>query len=298
MTDVETGRPVTRDSVFRIASITKNYTAALAMKLVEEGVLELGDTIDRWFPEVPPHLSGIREATFEQLLSHTSGLTQTYTRDEDRGRTLDRGELLDRIPEPRCDPGTCYLYADGNFLIAGLVIEGATGRSLDQELQDRILVPLRLDHTLTGSMAVGSSVIAPQYHLRQGPDDKPVEPIAYEETVLPRWESGGILATTAPDLAAWGHALFGGRFLEADGLARMLDTRLFEGQPCPEPCPFAYGLGVVHYEIAGRSLVGHDGSSGAVLAHDRNDGTTIAILTNGGEQDMGAFLTAVLHSIS
>jgi CubicO group peptidase (beta-lactamase class C family) len=62
-------------------------------------------------------------------------------------------------------------------------------------------------------------------------------------------------------------------------------------------CPFPYGLGVFHFRVRGRDLVGHDGSSGSVVVHDPERGTTIAILTNGGEQDMGRFLEAVLAAI-
>ena len=67
--------------------------------------------------------------------------------------------------------------------------------------------------------------------------------------------------------------------------------------PCAERCPFEYGLGVFHYDIGGRHFVGHDGSSGAIVVHERDDDLTVAILTNGGEQNIGAFLDAVLAAL-
>lgn len=297
MADIDRRRPVLPETPFRIASIAKTYTAALALKLVESGVLDLEDRVDRWLHYLPPHLAGVESATIAQLLSHTSGLPQSFTRDEDRGRTLDRHAVLDRIPPPVCEPGRCYSYADGNYVLAGLIIEAATGNPLNSELQQRILEPLHLDDTITNEPASLDPTIAVPYNVRLNSNHRPIRPVVYFENILPEWEIGGIRATTASDLAAWGAALFGGRFLQPASLERMLDTSLSRHLPCPQGCGFPYGLGVVHYNIGGRRMVGHDGSSGAVLAHDLSDGTTIAILTNGGQQKTGAFLQAVLRAL-
>ena len=66
------------------------------------------------------------------------------------------------------------------------------------------------------------------------------------------------------------------------------------GVAIPLKCGFPYGLGVVHYNVKGRPMVGHDGSSGAVLAYDPERKLTISIVTNGGQQDIGAFLEAIV----
>ena len=105
------------------------------------------------------------------------------------------------------------------------------------------------------------------------------------------------LVTTPTDAARFADALFSGEVLLPPTLETMLDTAVMDDLPCPEGCPFEYGLGVFHYNLGGRHLVGHDGGSGAVVAHDQTDGLTVAILSNGGEQDPRTFLESVLEAI-
>ena len=105
------------------------------------------------------------------------------------------------------------------------------------------------------------------------------------------------LVTTATEAAAFAHALFSGDVLGPTTLAEMLDTGAMRGLPCPAECPFEYGLGVFHYELAGHELVGHDGSSGTIVVRDQRRDLTVAILTNGGEQDIGAFLETVISAV-
>jgi CubicO group peptidase (beta-lactamase class C family) len=105
------------------------------------------------------------------------------------------------------------------------------------------------------------------------------------------------MVASASDVARWADALLGGRVLESASLREMLDTRTMRGLPCPEGCPFPFGLGVFHYTVGTHELIGHDGSSGAVVARDQRRGFTVAILTNGGEQDMAKFLQAVVSAI-
>lgn len=76
LADLRQDRRITPNTVFPIASIAKTYTAALTMQLVESGVVDLHDPVDRWLTNLPPHLRKARTATVEQLLSHTSGLPQ------------------------------------------------------------------------------------------------------------------------------------------------------------------------------------------------------------------------------
>jgi D-alanyl-D-alanine carboxypeptidase len=294
--DLHQDRRVTPNTVFPIASIAKTYTAALMMQLVEAGAVGLHDPVDRWLPNLPPHLREARTATVEQLLSHTSGLPQTFTRDEDRGHTLGPGDLLERIPPPECSPGRCYVYGDGNYILAALVIEAATGRPWSAELNRRILHPLGLSHTFPSGSEPPAAATAVQYRLEVDENGEPKDPPTFLENVLPRWTLGSI-RTTASDLAAWGDALFAGRVLRPATLERMMDPGVSKGLPCPQGCGFPYGLGVVHYTVEGRPLVGHDGSSGAVLAYDPARKVTIAIVTNGGQQNIGAFLKAIVTAL-
>jgi D-alanyl-D-alanine carboxypeptidase len=296
--DVEKKQPVTTDTEFRLASITKNYLAVLALELVERNRLRLDDPVEKWLPDLPPHLEYVRKATVRQLLSHTSGTGQTFTRDEDRGRVLTLDDQFDRIPDPVCEPGTCYSYADGNYILIGLIIEAASGRTVAEELRKTVLEPLGLNETHVGRPDDPSIAVAKPYVLVYGPDDQPVKPHQLMDQLLPEASHPGArgIFASAGDLALFGAGLFEGRLIDESLLDLMLDTSLSK-LPCPANCTFPYGLGLFRYEINGRRLVGHDGSSGTIYAFEPDTGITISILTNGGEQDIGAFLASVLEVV-
>jgi D-alanyl-D-alanine carboxypeptidase len=163
--DIDTERKVTAATQFRLASVTKNYVAALALDLAEAEVLSLDDSVGRWPPRLPERLAFVREVTLRQLLSHTSGLPQTFTDDRDRGRVLTTEDLLARIPPPVCEPGACWSYADGNYILAGLVIEAATGRPLSTELRERLFGRLGLARSELADAGALSEPSPPQYAL-------------------------------------------------------------------------------------------------------------------------------------
>lgn len=288
LADVDSRRPVSPYTVFPVASVAKLYTAALTMKMVESGALTLQDRVGRWLPDLPAEIRVLRDATLIQLMSHTTGLPQIPTRDSDRGQPLNNSDLVRRMPPPICDLGRCYVYSDANYSLLGMVIEAASGRTLTEELQTKLLRPLGLRRTFPGGSGRGNDV-AVLYR-------PPERDSRFLENVLPRFSLGTIF-TTSGDLAAWGHALFNGEVLQPASLRRMIDPSISQGLPCPEGCRIANGLGVFHYRESGRELVGHDGGSGAIVAHDLEDHATIAIVTNGGSQDLRAFFQAVLDAL-
>ncbi len=292
VSEVSSRRPVTARTPFRIASVTKMFFAALVLRLVDAGKLALDRPIHEYGVELPKsaEFAGVR--TLRQLLSHTSGLAQTFTRDEDRHSRLTLSEELDRMPEPACAAGACFSYADANYVLVALVLEAATGRKVAELVQEQVADVAGLRDTRVVPAESGEP-LPPQYALvHEG--GEVAEPRRLFEQSLPRTET---LITTASDLTAFAAALFGGKLLAPGTLALMLDTRTMKGLPCPVSCPFSYGLGVFHYRIRGRDLVGHDGSSGTIVVHDQARGMTIAILTNGGEQDVRRFLEAVLEAV-
>jgi D-alanyl-D-alanine carboxypeptidase len=293
--DLQSRRAVSRHDEFRLASITKNYVAALAITLVDEGALRLDDTVGKWLPHLNERLSYMHDVTLRQLLSHTSGIAQTATADRDRGKGLSVEDVLARFPAPVCTPATCWNYADGNYVIAGLMLEAAAGQSLDALVQSRLLAPLRLTET----HFVANSARRPVQPYVLVVDPNTYQPRVPHELrpqllpIVPPIGATGMMAS-AGDLARWASALFRDHVLTGDGLTRMLDTSAMNKLRRADGFPHEYGLGVAHYEIAGRRLVGHDGSSGSIVVHDREKGVTVSILTNGGEQDMAAFLEKVL----
>jgi CubicO group peptidase (beta-lactamase class C family) len=292
--DLAGDRAVATDTQFRVASVTKLYLAALTLKLVQRGEVSLDEPIGVRPLELPPQLEFARELTLRQLLSHTSGLDQTFTREEDRHRALTIADILERIPPAVCQPSACWSYADGNYALVQVVLEAATAHPLMELVRDELLEPLGLRHTVVVDAANVDTVLPSQYALVSDDAGRPLEPHRLFEQSLPR---SSTLITTAADAATFADALFSGDLLGAESLEMMLDTSAMRDLPCPHDCRFEYGLGVFHYNIAGHDLVGHDGSSGAIVVHDRGQGVTIAILSNGGEQDIGKFLETVLDTI-
>lgn len=292
--DIDTDQAVTPGTQFRVASVTKMYVAAAVLELVEAGELSLDRPISGYGVHLPERLAFVEGLTLRQLLSHTTGLAQTFTRDEDRHRRLSLSDLVDRIPAPACAPGSCWSYADGNYVITQLVLETVTGQDIVDVLDQLLLEPLGLTGTAMIDAAVVDTALPSQYALVSDESGQAVEPRRLFEQALPR---SATLVTTADDAAGFARQLFSGEVLDAGTLAEMLDTTSMRSLPCAQRCPFDYGLGVFHYDVGGRHLVGHDGSSGAIVAYDQDDDLAIALLTNGGDADMGQLLEAVLSAI-
>jgi CubicO group peptidase (beta-lactamase class C family) len=292
MADIDSERPITSRTQFRVASVAKMYIATVVLKLVERGELSLDDPIARQ-ATLPGPLAFAGDLTLRQLLSHTSGLGQTYVRDEDRGKPLTLIEQIERMPPPTCLPSECWSYADANYVLAEFVLEAATGQSIAELIRDELAMPFDLDDTEVLDPAVDDT--PPQYALVYDDDtDKPLEPHRLFRQSLPLTPT---FVTTAPDAARFADTLFSGGILNRSTLAEMLDTGAMDDLPCPEGCPFKYGLGLFHFDVAGHELVGHEGGSGALVVHDTQRDFTLAILTNGGDQDMRALLEAVLPTL-
>jgi D-alanyl-D-alanine carboxypeptidase len=241
LADVRTGEPLTQEHRFRIASVTKTFVAALTLQLVEEGVVELDG-------EAGPLAEG---ATTRQLLNHTAGfpnweddviaMFEPYRQDPAYRSELGTRDVLALVkakPRP-FPPGEGWSYSGSNYLILGLIIEDATGASLADELRRRIFEPLELSDT----------ELPPDSHAVTGmargylPPDNPLLPgselVDVTDLGLTFNPAGGGIVSTAPDVARFLEALFGGRVV-CDGLR----DELFLTVPSDWPESDGYGLGI------------------------------------------------------
>lgn len=135
--DAEMGVAATPATVYRIGSITKQFTAAAVMELVDRGRLSVSDSIGRFFDEVPPDKRGI---TIHHLLTHTSGLDAVTAGDFD---FLAREEIVERAmaSELLWEPGTRYRYSNLGYSLAGAIVEVATGEDYERWLRDNLFRP-------------------------------------------------------------------------------------------------------------------------------------------------------------
>lgn len=304
--DIAAKRPVTTRTVFDIGSISKTFVAAEVMRLVESGLVRLDEPLARWLPSYP----NAARITLRELLSHTSGLAD-YFWNATLMRKLDAAprtpwnarQLLPYIGKPVFKPGTEWTYSNTNYLLLGLVIEAATARTLESELQTHFLGPLGLVHTVLQDDAplVRASSVGPLAlpYRRAGNGSR---------AFVSRWDGSGYLpytslatalgpvggiASRADEIARWGAALYGGRVVSTASLAAMEDVSISR----PFRPSALYGLGTVQRVQDGYLNVGHGGSvTGyrAALRYFPDFGATIVVLTNldGGDPDavVGALL--------
>ncbi|MBJ75076.1 MAG: serine hydrolase, partial [Sandaracinus sp.] len=267
--------PMTEDTIFDLASVTKVFTTVAVLQLVERGALDLDAPVDPTLPE----LAG-RGITARHLLTHTAGLRPVNPLsdyDDDRSASLSRA--LRAAPERA--PGT-YRYSDLGFLALGALVERLSGHRLDAHLQTHVFAPLGLRDT--GFAPGPGPRVAPTERAAHRGDPAP---IIHGEANDPRaWRLGGVA----------GHA---GLFTTADDLARFAEALLRGGGPLLRPETVALlqrrvgtrGLGVDRDPREGEgwsaAAFGHGGYTGTWLWLDPLTGVYVVVLTHRVHPDGG-----------
>jgi D-alanyl-D-alanine carboxypeptidase len=230
--------PMQSSDRFRIGSETKTFVATVVLQLVGERKLALADTVERWLPGLVP---GGGTISVRQLLNHTSGLFD-YAEDKMVERQLDnpmkvwaprRLVAIATAHAPLFSPGARWSYSNTGYILLGLIVEKASGKSLGAELRERIFAPLRLRATsldtrpqIAGRHAHGYT----RYRKSRLTDISVVSPSLF-------WAAGAIVST-ADDLLRFHRALFRGRLLHPRLLAAMKTT-------VPVTPQQRYGLGLI-----------------------------------------------------
>ncbi|MFJ8469850.1 serine hydrolase domain-containing protein [Streptomyces swartbergensis] len=286
----KTGVEATTDSVFQMGSIAKVYTATLIMQLADSGQLDLDAPVVDVLPEFSVADPGLTRAiTTRQLLSHTSGLTCDFTYDSGRGDDClakyveaAKGVALD------CPPGEALSYSSIGYNVLGRIIEVLTGKVWDEALNDLLLTPLGLDHTMTLPEEALRFRAAMGHLGEPGQDPDP----APSWDLMPRSAGPyGRVIATAGDLArlarmhlAGGVAQDGTRILSEETVA-LMQRRVVDSPDKWSVSADGWGLGWTLYDWNGIQGYGHDGASIGQYGYLRvvpSAGLAIALLTNGG----------------
>ena len=272
--DLASTRTVDASSIFRVGSITKQFTAAMVLQLVGAGKVRLDDSLHRFLAE----LAGpARNATIQQLLTHTSGIPN-YTElgwFRQRGRrAIPRAEMIRLLDtEPlRFAHGTQWAYDNSGYYLLGAVIERVTGESFASHLRRAIVTPLALRHTGYCDASDGVAATVTGYDLEGGAFDA-VAPVDMANPF-----AAGALCSSAGDLARWMTALLAGRVVPDSLLRRMLTPVQVDGRRAP------YGYGMELTELGGQRRIGHGGSLpgfDGYVAHYPDEKLTVVVLTNG-----------------
>ncbi len=300
LADVASATPITEDTVFRIGSVTKLFTAIAVMQLWEAGRVDLDAPADAYLRayRLARERTGWRPATLRHFLTHTSGIPEvrgvgdlthaSLTPAGGRPATLSVrfGDPHPSLAEYYRDglrsvvePGTAFAYCNHGFATLGQIVEDVSGLPLPQYIEERILRPLGMaDSGLVRTERLAAR-LATGYSLgRTGPTA-----VADRE-----WIDGGAgqLYATARDMARFVTALLGGganehgRILEPPTLSMMLEPHF-------QPDPRIPGIGLAFFrgEVGGHRTAGHDGilpgfNAGLLLAPDH--GVGLFALTNTG----------------
>jgi CubicO group peptidase (beta-lactamase class C family) len=274
---------LTPDSLFRYASITKQFTAALVLKLVDEGRLSLDDTLGKLLPSETP--VAWHPVTVRQLLNHTSGIpsytakpgfmAEAYT-----AQPITTRQLIDATRDMPADfaPGTAFRYNNSGYVLLSAIAEKLTGKRWYLALREKITGPLGLTSIRCGCEPGVREVAS------YSQDDKPSQKI---DMSFP--SGAGALIGNAADLARWAAALHGGKVLKPVTYQEMITPRL------PDGAAERYGFGLTRNEVRGLETIGHNGgifgfNTESLYAPDRK--LFVAVLSNSDAREPGAAITA------
>jgi CubicO group peptidase (beta-lactamase class C family) len=306
--NLETGARATPRTEFRLASVTKQFTAAAVLKLAEQGSVRLDDPLSKYVPEMP----GAERVTLYQLLTHTSGLadfTEDASYESHRPRDHTSAQLIEWLGPlpPNFAPGTGWRYTNTGYLMLGMIIERVTGLPL-QQAYDRLLGPdFALEFDLPGAGEPDERALG--YRNREGVTPPVAEPALPISMTIPF--TAGALRGTPGELADWAHALFAGRVIGPDSLATMVAPgRLSDGRNSREGMPKEWreglkadaGMGFFIDQVGGRRRYLHGGdingfSSWMAYYPDQHLAIAIAVNSESGAMRTTQIEAAVLEGL-
>ena len=274
---------------YSIGSISKQFTATAILILAEQGKLSLDDSVARFLPD----LTRAKEVTIRQLLSHTSGYQDYWPQDYVPPfmlKPVTANEVLNLWARKPLDfdPGTKWQYSNTNFVIAGVIVEKASGLPFFRFIQARLFAPL----------AMKSVINIDQEHLGDTDASGYMRYALGPARIAPKEAKGwlfaaGELAMTSEDLAKWDVALMNQVLLKPESYRQMEKQTCLSNGICTD-----YGLGVGVKEFLGHRAWSHGGEVSGFTAHNAvfpDDKAAVVVFIN---QDSGEASTAIGHAIA
>lgn len=272
LANVEHGVPVTATTVFQSGSIGKQFTATLAMLLVEEGKLALDDRLADHIDGAP---DAWRDITVRHLLTHTSGLSNAVYEQIDLRRDYTEDELTRAIAALPLDfpPGDRWSYSNSGYVMLGVLIGKVTGTFYGDLLRQKIFAPIGM----TAARMISEADIVPNraagYRLLDGE-------LKNQDWVSPSLNTtaDGALYLTALDMAEWETALAKNELLRPSSLRLMWTPVMLNDGGTAD-----YGFGWDVTEMRGHRVVQHGGRWQGFRTHIAryvDSGLTVVVLTN------------------
>lgn len=259
--DVRSGRPIKQSDHMRLASVAKAFSGAVALSLVAEGKLSLGDTIGKWLASLPVAWSAV---TLGELLAHTSGIAD-FSQTEAFAKALERPLLLAPAPEQLLSyapasldftPGSRYRYSNSDNIIAALMAAAAGHSSYESELGQRVFAAVGLTGT---SLPSDARLARPRMSGYAIDPPKAAQDISEVFAAGWSWASGGIVSTPR-DANAFVRAYVRGAM--TDGTTRSAQFTFVPGSSEPTgPGDNSAGLAIFRYRTRCGTVYGHTGNT-------------------------------------
>lgn len=256
-TDLEKTKPVTNQTKFKIASISKLIGSTLVMKLAEEGKLSLDQTLYELLPDFP-NKEQAQKITLRHMLSHTSGL-QDYVSviDSDYVETgvdptqKDYYQFFEEHPL-HFEPGSNYSYSNSGFVLMAMIVERITGHSFQEEIDRVINKPAGMNLKLVNE-AVHHPAMSDYVELKDS--------VFHPFPIWPWIKGDGGLTSRSIELAQFPRQWAGGKIISEDFFREMTEPiTLTDGVQT------GYGIGVRNGEFYGEKIIGHTGGHKSTYA--------------------------------
>lgn len=258
--NLELNVPVTADMVFKLASVTKQFTAIAVLQLLEKGKISLQDSLQKFIPDYPSKGHAI---TIRQLLTHTSGI-RDYMQIDYPALYMERWDfspkqLIDSFKyfPLEFEPGTKYSYSNSGYYLLGYIIEKVSGRSYQNYVQENIIQPLGLQHTYFDM----DGIIIPNRvngYRKEGTVFKNAD--YWSPTIA--YAAGGLLSNTQ-DLLKWFNALLAGQVIRKETLEEAFTPfKLKNGSPVN------YGYGWYIQNQDGIQSIEHGGKMNGFITNE------------------------------
>lgn len=301
ITDLRTHHAIDAQTNFRLASFTKQFTAACIMLLVHDGKLHYDDHLTDIFPEFPAYGKAI---TIRNLLNHTSGLPDyedilekqyPNTPDEKIPQILDAGvlKLLEQQTSGKFPAGSKWEYSNSGYAVLAMIVEKVSGKSFGEFLQDRIFTPLKMTNTL--AYEKGKNEV-PHRAYGHSKIDGVLRETDQSSTSAVLGDGG--IYSSLDDLAKWDRALREHTLLsEAETQPALTPVRPTGGAPkLPEGKPVSYGFGCFLDPYRGHRRMSHDGETigfRTTIQRFPDDHLTVVVLANRADVDPEALALKV-----
>ena len=289
LANLNTNQATDTDTIFEIGSITKQFTAALIMKLQEQGKLHVDDSVDAYLGEY----NFPSAITLRMLLTHTSGLAN-YTSFPAYPNWAANGvsepTLLTAVSQASLlfQPGTQWSYSNSNYFLLGAIIEKVTGESYEANLEQSIFQPLKLTNTYFSLPPPTQS--ATGYTL--GPTGRQIPALIVNRSAP---FAAGALSSNAYDLVAWDNALINGKVVSPASFAAMITPN---GLPMVGGGSYGFGLGLRPFN--NRPTIWHNGLINGFTAETDvilDSGFAVVVLINSDSADADGVTTKIMSIV-